>query len=398
MHLEKFLLAFIICLSFAFDCKAQTTLDSLNQIMEQIESQDILPGFAIAIVSPEKILFESGYGYANIQNKKAYTPNTLHNIGSVSKTFIAAAVAKCIEDGLLSLDTKVNDILSFKIVHPKYPDEEITLRHLVTHTSGIHDSNLYGKACYVIQEGQKINKKKYTIGERLEIAAVSKSKMMDLGDFLKKYLVPKGKFYKAKNFQETKPGAAYHYSNIGSALAAYVVEVVTKIPYDRFVVEEVMKPLGMTSSGFKFEEIDMDKHATLYSKKGGVIPRYSLVTYPDGGVLSSTHDLCIYIQEMMKGYYGGSNFITGETYKTLFQKLVEKSKDKSAIFWSIDKHDFINHNGADPGIFTFVQFHPNEKFGMVFTTNCGAHINEQQIAAVKTIWKSLYKKGRRIAK
>jgi len=152
----------------------------------------------------------------------------------------------------------------------------------------------------------------------------------------------------------------------------------------------------MTSSGFNFEEIDMNEHANLYSKKGGIVPRYSLVTYPDGGVLSSTHDLGIYIQEMMKGYYGGDNFISSDTYKTLFKVHSEKGKGKRAIFWDIDKHDFISHNGADPGIFTYVQFHPKQKFGVVFTTNCGAHINKKQIEAVIKIWKTLYKKGRGI--
>ncbi len=375
---------------------AQTVLDSLKMDMSAIEAQKILPGFAVAIVNQDEILFESGYGYSDIGNKTAYTPNTLHNIGSVSKTFIAAAIAKCIEDGLLTLDTKINDVLPFAIKHPNFPSDAITLMHLVTHTSGINDSSTYGKACYVLKEGQKVSKKKYTIVERLELAAISKSKMMDLGVFLKEYLIPKGNFYKNKNFQETKPGSTYKYSNVGSALAAYVVELVVKKPFDRYVVDEVMKPLGMESSGYNFSEIDMEQHAVLYSKKGGIVPKYSLVTYPDGGVLSSTHDLAIYIQEMMKGFYGGSNIIKGETYKILFQKHFEEEKEKSAIFWSINKHDFISHNGADPGIFTYVQFHPEEKFGMVFTTNCAAHVNKEQFATMVKIWRNLYRKGKKM--
>jgi len=111
-------------------------------------------------------------------------------------------LAKAQEEGLLSLDEDINDILPFKVVNPYFPNEKITLKNLASHTSGIKDDDT-----------------KY-----INSYSAYGAKNMTLKDFLYNYLNPEGKWYSNNNFSNKKPGTSFSYSNIGSALAGYCIE------------------------------------------------------------------------------------------------------------------------------------------------------------------------------
>ena len=107
-----------------------------------------IAGMGIAIVSDDSIIFTNGYGYADIQNKLPFTPNTVMNIASISKTFVGVAIMHAVENNLLNLDDDVNNILPFTVLNPNSPESIITLRHLMSHMSGIQDENTVYGASY----------------------------------------------------------------------------------------------------------------------------------------------------------------------------------------------------------------------------------------------------------
>lgn len=366
---------------------AQNLQDSLHQELSAIFEATSIPGFAYTIVNEQETLASEGYGYANLTQQIPYTPESVHNIGSVSKTFIAIAIMQLVEQGKLNLDTPINDILPFKIFHPKYPDTLITVKHLVTHTSGIKDTNFYDLGCYVLLDDHQPVKKNYKGLEAIYLRRMSKNEEQALGDFLESYLTKDGDNFKKKNFHKHAPGMQYEYSNIGSAVAAYVVEIVAQQDYADHVRENIMQPLEMNNSGWRYKDIPEEKHTMTYTTKGSEVPRYTLITYPDGGVRSSAADLGKYLQAMMTQ---DSRLMTSATFQEMFDMKFE-GKEKVAVFWSIDRRNNIGHNGADPGIFTMISFDPKEKVGFTFTTNCSVHDDKELLVPTIEILRTLKK-------
>lgn len=116
-----------------------SVIDSLTTQLEGIEAKSIIPGFAVAIVDSNAVIYKKGFGFSNLNNHTPLTPQTVNFIASISKTFIGLSVMKLVELGKLDLDEKVNDILPFKVVNPHFPEIPITVRQLVTHTAGLMD-------------------------------------------------------------------------------------------------------------------------------------------------------------------------------------------------------------------------------------------------------------------
>lgn len=108
-------------------------------------SRDDIAGAVVAVVKDGRVLFEKGYGYADVKNKKPVSPqDTLFRPGSVSKLFTWTAVMQLVEQGKLDLDRDVNDYLDFQI--PRTFPQPITMHNIMTHTSGFEES---GKDLFV---------------------------------------------------------------------------------------------------------------------------------------------------------------------------------------------------------------------------------------------------------
>jgi len=368
---------------------AQNYLDSLNRELNKVLAEDELPGFGVALVSKDKILYSKGFGNSDKSSQKAYSEHTIQNIGSISKTFIGIAIMKAVEEGKLSLDTPINELLPFKIVHPYHPDEPITLKHLATHTAGIKDGKVYDRA-YVLIEDLPQNKEAYPGEFWKEYKKMSTHPQMPMSDFFQKVLTKEGSLYTKKNFNKPAPGEKYQYSNIGAALAAYVVELATGEKFESYTRKHIMEPLGMNASGWHFDEVDMANHSQLYYQNSVEIPRYTLITYPDGGFITSIHDLSLYLQEAMKGYAGTGNILKTGSFQEMMQ---DHAPDEHGygIFWERKVNGRIGHNGADPGVFTYMQFDPETKLGRIVFINTDP--SKESIPQVRKIWQTLEKYG-----
>lgn len=384
-------MAVVFSLSFWSTSQAQNYRDSLEIQLVEISEKTKLPGFAVSIVNMEGVLYEAGFGYANLAQKTKFTPQTIENIGSVSKTFIGLSIMQLVDAGKLSLDTKINDILPFKVIHPRFPDQPITLWQLATHTSGISDGKQYNRKCYVPLEnfvagGQRKDEKQY-------FKRIKNNVERPMSAFLADYLVPKGKLYKKQNFNKFAPGTQYEYTNIGATLAALIVEIVAQQPYSEYTSTHILQPLKMENSAWKQSKIDKAKAATIYFKDHLPMPKYTLITYPDGGLLSNCHDMSIYLMAMMKCYAGKSDFLKHDLAREMMKPQFDAERERSGIFWSIARNGRIGHAGGDPGIFTMLQFDPETKIGYVFLTNIAGFDDPDMLIDFRRIWKLVAKHG-----
>lgn len=393
--MTKFIVAFLSLWFINSSLFAQKRVDSLDTKLSAIQTQSKLPGFAVAIVNENKILYQKGFGYADLETKTPFTEQTILNIGSVSKTFIAAALMKLVEEGKLNLDAKINDILPFPIVNPRFPNTPITVRHLATHTSGIVDTKFYNRECYVLTDNFPENLDVFSKSDQKSLKQLKGNTMTSIDNFLKDYLTPTGSLYSKKNFNKSPSGTKYEYSNIGSTVAALIVEIVSQQNYGEYVKEHVLTPLKMVHSGWKFDDIDMEKHATLYLENNVPMPQYTLITYPDGGLLSNCHDLSLYLQAMIQGNAQNSDFLKASTFEEMMRMQYQDEDNRSGIFWDISKRGHRQHNGGDPGIFTWIRFDPATNIGLIFMTNVLAPENEEMLKDFKQIMKNLSKHSKK---
>ena len=359
---------------------AEKPLDSLTLELERINQDDKIAGFGVAIVNAEGSIYSKGFGYANKAQGKAYTKNTIQNIASISKTFLGIALLKAQEMGKLQLDDPINKYLPFEVYNPKFKDIPITIRHLSTHTSSIVDSDFYNLKSYVLKDAIKDSTEIKGVSETFN----SPESAVSMEVFLQNCLTPKGEWYTEKTFLESAPGQTFEYSNVGAALAAYVLVQAVEMDYPEFSKKHILDPLGMTSSGWNFESIDLNQHTILYQVDQTPIPFYRLVTYPDGGMITSVDDLGKYLTELIKGYSGEGTLLSKEGYDELFTPQLSAShfteRDSESayndeynmgIFMGMSAKGNIGHTGGDPGVSSLMFFNAESKTGQILMINTG---------------------------
>jgi CubicO group peptidase (beta-lactamase class C family) len=173
-----------------------------------------IPGAVAIVVKGGRILFTKGYGFSDLQTRHRFDPaETLFRAGSVSKLFVWTAVMQLVERGALSLDEDVNGYIDFQI--PAAYAEPVTLRALMSHTAGFEERSV-------------------------GLFRLDADHLPSLEAYLKTNLP-------ARVFPPHRVGA---YSNYGAALAGYIVERVSHLPFSEYVERNIFLPLGMTRSTF----------------------------------------------------------------------------------------------------------------------------------------------------
>ena len=195
------------------------TADDLAAFTDGIVPQQLkrenIAGAVVIVGKDGHVLFQKGYGYADVGKKTPVTPDgTLFRPGSVSKLFTWTAVMQLVEQGKIDLDRDINDYLNFKI--PATYPKPITMRNLMTHTPGFEE---------VVKD----------------LIVTRDLKPISIGDFVRTHM-PQRVY---------GPGTTLAYSNYGAALAGYIVERVSGMPFDDYVEKNIFAPLEMTHTSFR---------------------------------------------------------------------------------------------------------------------------------------------------
>jgi CubicO group peptidase (beta-lactamase class C family) len=249
-------------------------------VPQQIEKADIA-GVVIAVVKDGKPIFEKGYGYADVENKKPISPqDTLFRPGSTSKLFTWTAVMQQVEQGKLQLDRDVNDYLDFKI--PPTHGKPTTLRDIMTHRSGLEE----------------------TIKD---LFVASEKDLRPMSQYLPTHLP----------HQIFPPGTIPAYSNYATTLAAYIVQRVSGQPFDDYVDEHFFKPLNMTRATFRQPLPDSLKPfmSNGYRRASDKPKPFEYVEVAPAGSLSASADSMTHfmIMHLQNGRYGDVQILKPET-------------------------------------------------------------------------------------
>jgi len=363
--------------------KSKISIDST--ILKRMDNAQLV-GLGAAIIIDKQLVWSKGYGYADRENNIPFTTSTVMNIASVSKTITGACLMKAVEQGKLSLDEDINTYLPFKIHNPFFPKEKITLRNLATHTSGLNDRFPFYTSDTLYVNG--------------------KDSEESLGDFLQNYFTPSGKYYSKENFLDHKPGTFREYSNIGTALAGYIIEVRTGRKLNDYSREYLFKPLKMHDTGWFLLEINQKKHARLYQKQADSsikrIPLYGMTTYPDGGVRTSVNDLShFFICLLNEGRFQNRQVLGKKMVQEMLRfqfNEVHKPENivpaelNSGIFWSTKMGGKrIGHNGSDFGVRTFMLSDLKKEIAVIIFINTS--LLETEEAKFFGIYNELYQYG-----
>lgn len=358
------------------------SMDELDLMISDLIAGENVPGLAVAIVSDGQVVWSEGFGFANIANQTPVTADTPFMIGSIAKIYTGIGVMQVVEDGLLSLDSDINEYLSFSVENPKVEGETITLRDLATHTSGIVNNDLMENATYVIGDTTAL-----------------------LTDYLRDNLDAEGKSYDADvNFTPTMPSTAFSYSNIGISLAGELVGEVTGTPLNAYTQASIFDVLGMENTGWFLSDFaDPTEIATPYNQsqwpwvtgeeklKGNprspeqtvfgtrAFQHITSPSYPMGGLRSTVNDQGKFLAAIMNGgEYNGKRIIKSETLDLMFTpqipgvKIDDSEVETQGVFWAKDFDGYWGHTGGDIGANNIIFFDRETNFGGVISLNLGA--------------------------
>ena len=236
--------------------EASQSIDSLFSEWDK----EAAPGCALGVIKDGELVYAKGYGMANMEYDIPITPSSVFRIGSTSKQFTAACIVLLVEDGKLSLDDNLKGIF------PDFPDyaREITVRHLLNHTSGIRD---YLQLAYLKGMGDD----DFYTDDDVMAWLVSQSDL---------------------NF---KPGEEFMYSNSGYWLLGQIVNKVSGMNMADFAMKEIFEPLGMKSTHFHNDHTKIVKNrATGYEPTENGLYKISMTTLNmigDGGIFTTIHDI-----------------------------------------------------------------------------------------------------------
>lgn len=328
-------------------------LPALDQSIVEIMGRDSVPGLSACMVVDGEVTWCNGYGERNTDSGDLAYANTPFLLASVSKAVTAVAIMQAVEDGHLSLDAPIGDTLDFDVVHPDEPGTPITLRHLMGHTSGIADNWDVMDAHYV--EGDSTE---------------------PLGEFLKGYLSVGGPDYsESDNFLRKGVEGVSEYSNIGAALAGYMVEAATGAPFDDYCDQHIFAPLAMNAGWHlaDFDEADVAMPTRLRDGEFVTVPHFGVPDYPDGQLRADAHSMATFLAMVDKdGVHGGEPLLSAASVDALLTPAyadLDANQGLLWYWWRLDGDDVWGHNGGETGTSTEIVLRDEDGVGAVVLMN-----------------------------
>lgn len=318
-------------------------------------------GVTCAVVKDNKVIYHHNFGVKDLATKEPVDDQTLWRIASISKSFTATSLLQQVEQGKLSLKDDVSDLLGFTVRNPKYPDIPITLEMLLSHTSSINDSQGYWTTIDIINPD------------------INTSASACYNDYA--------------------PGSGgYEYCNLNLNLAGTILERVSGERFDQYVVNHVLRPLGLYG-GYCVDSLDKSRFAHLYSwdednqkfvdnydeayaPRSEKVANYTmghdaLIFSPTGGMKISGLDLARYMTMHMN--YGttpdGVRIISEESSRDM-QTPRSEPEHYGLNLWLADDYvpgiTLVGHTGGAYGLSSAMFFHPEDKYGFVIICS-GSH-------------------------
>ena len=337
------------------------TPENVEEILESFYTEERLAGFSVSVFSSDSVIYSGGFGFADKENRIPYTKATKQYIASISKTLIGVSLVKAEELALLSIDDPINKYLPFEVMNPKHPSVPITLRQLATHTSSLDYNEEVVESLYVEPSEENAS----------------------LAPFMTAYF-GKGEYGEVL-FSEHAPGTHWNYSNIGAALAAYIIECRSKMTFAAFTQQHIFDPLELNNSSW-FSTDDSTSSAYYEADSTGIkkVQTSGVSLYPARDLYTNVEDLTTFCQALMRA---DDRLLSKASYSKMLGPQLDaavsgQEDDNNGLFFMIDRnqhgipYQLTGHDGGDNCINTMMYFDPKAGLGYIFIGNTGhADIN-----------------------
>ena len=354
---RRLLGAALLLASIAPAGHAQRAVDveALDAYFAAARSAWNVPGFAVAIVKDDAIVLAQGYGVREVGRPDAVDAHTLFAIASNTKAFTAAALARLVDEGRLRWDDRVADRLPFFELYSPYVTQEIRVRDLLSHRSGL---GTYSGDLVWYGTGYDRNE----VLRRL------------------RHLPPAGSFR-----------ADYGYSNVMFLAAGQLIPAVTGRSWDEFVETEFFGPLGMDRSVTSVDSLPNRANvATPHGERDGRLVTYPWYSWdnvgPAASIISSVSEMALWLRlQLNRGTWGDRTYFTDEQSRTMwtphFSFRVSAAAEERypsthfrgyGLGWGLMDYlgrKVMSHGGAADGMYSRVVLVPEERLGMVILTN-----------------------------
>jgi CubicO group peptidase (beta-lactamase class C family) len=348
--LSLFLFAALAALSGAQEHQDRTA--RVRAAVEAYLAEKKVTGASVAIAKDGKIVFEQGFGLADVEHDVPYRAETVTRLASVSKTITAVAFMQLVEAGKLDLDEDIRKYV------PEFPDkgEKITARHLLTHTSGVRH--------YKANEAEN----------QIEHRSVAESFKRFVDDPL-----------------VHKPGAKFTYSTYAFNLLARAVETASGMDFRDYLAQKVFQPAGMEASGPEDLRRIVEHRARGYRRLADgrlVNSDFANVSYKwaGGGMVSTAPDLCRFGIALLEG-----KLMKRDTLALMWtdQKVADPNAGKRLLGWAggdFNGNALAQHGGAQQGSRTYFIIVPADRLVAAILTNYESHNIRDLAVAVRDAW------------
>jgi len=336
-----------------------------NEITAELNDYHI-PGAAVSVVKDGQLFFAKGYGYANLQNNKPVVANqTLFMVGSVTKLFTWTAVMQLVEQGKLDLNVDVNTYLKSFQIPATYP-QPITLKNLMTHTAGFEDRNV-------------------------GTVAQTADDIEPLGDYLAHNMPSRVR----------PPGEVTAYSNYGVALAGYVIEQVSGMPFDDYIEANILNPLNMhhTTTRQPLPSDLAQDMSMCYTYADGAYqagdPFLYMQIQPAGAMRTTVTDIANFmIAHLQNGIYGNSRILQNATAEQMHTQLFTNDprvNGNAHGFWEMNLNSLriLYHYGLTSSFASFLFLLPEQNLGLFVSYNSLGG-NQAEIRLLRTFLDRYY--------
>lgn len=347
--LRKKIIIFLIVLFISsmpvFAAENQEISNNISGMVNKLIEDGKAKGAVLSVIKNDRIILCKGFGFADeYYNIAADGELTAFRIGSVSKTFVAAAAQILNQQGKLDMNSDISVYLESDFPKLSYP---VTMHQLLTHTAGFEEL-ITGIAVLNVSDAEPL--------------AVSVRKYMPEQIF--------------------KPGEVSSYSNYGIALAAYVIESITEVPFAQFCTENIFLPLYMNRTTYEYMH-DVAYVSKAYLPDGRETAEPYINLYPEGSAVSTAEDTAKYMMWLLNSK---DNRILSEKYKNeLFKKQFAMSGELegTGYVWNRKERNdkiYYDKKGETLNFYTRIALYPEENAGIFLSFN--TYVPEGEINAI----------------
>jgi len=356
------------------------------------------PSLSACIINNDQVIWSKSYGYYDLKNEKEPNSYTIYVIASITKTIVGTALMQLYEQGYFSLDEDVNNYIPFQLRNPNFPNEPVTFRMLLSHTSSLN-TNTRNEYYWTNFSGDP----PFSFFPE---------------PYLEEFLIPGGKYYHEDVWSDTyKPGEHAMYANIGFDLISYLVEILSGEQFLSYCQDHIFDPLNMKNTSFNLSTLNIDNVAIPYHYLLGKYyqinelsfiygdsippePYWKLRCFPAGGLYTTINDLSNFlIAHMNEGVYQNTRILEKETVE-LMHTIQPDNAIGYGLAWMSKpinfKHSAMGHGGDLMGVDTWMLYIPSEKIGIIYLANGNPAFRQMSLIgyiAINLLLFSLFKEG-----